>query len=110
MTNVHGVNVLKDSQSGQKEEVVGDMVILIKITNSRKWGLPTRTLNYTAEEEEMNLDTEINEGTNEEDEGKDRQISKRDSERKFDKTKIVPDIQFLDVKRKLVCYDKFSLN
>ena len=39
----------------------------------------------------MNLDTEINEGTNEEDEGKDRQISKRDSERKFDKTKIVPD-------------------
>ena len=30
----------------------------------------------------MNLDTEINEGTNEEDEGKDRQISKRDSERK----------------------------
>ena len=58
----------------------------------------------------MNLDTEINEGTNEEDEGKDRQISKRDSERKFDKTKIVPDIQFLDVKRKLVCYDKFSLN
>ena len=92
MANVHGVNVLKDSQSGQKEEVVGDMVIPIKIINARKWGLPTRTLNYIAEEEEMNLDTEIKEGTNEEDEGKDWQIVKRDSERKFDETKTVPDI------------------
>ena len=95
MANVHGVNVLKDSQSGQKEEVVGDMVILIKIINSRKWGLPTRTLNYTAEEEEMNLDKEIKEGTNEGNEGEDWQIVKRDSERQFYETIILPDIQIL---------------
>ena len=87
--------MLKDSQSGQKEEVVGDMVILIKITNSRKWGLPTRTLNYTAEEEEMNLDKEIKEGTNEGDEGEDWQTVKRDSERQFYDTIILPDIQIL---------------
>lgn len=95
MTNVHGVNVLKDSQSGQKEEVVGDMVILIKIINARKWGLPTRTLNYVAEEEEMNLDKEIKEGTNEGNEGEDWQIVKRDSERQFYDTIILPDIQIL---------------
>ena len=95
MTNVQAVNVLKDSQSGQKEEVVGDMVILIKITNSRKWGLPTRTLNYVAEEEEMNLDKEIKEGTNEGNEGEDWQIVKRDSERQFYDTIILPDIQIL---------------
>ena len=89
MSNVHGVNVLKDSQLGQQEEVVGDMVILINIINARKWGLPTRTLNYIAEEEEMNLDTEIKEGTNEEDEGEDWQIVKRDSERQFYETKTL---------------------
>ena len=83
MANVHGVNVLKDSQSGQKVEVDGDMVIPIKIIKARKWGLPTRTLNYVAEEEEMNLDKEIKEGTNEGDEGEDWQIVKRDSERQF---------------------------
>ena len=95
MANVHGVNVLKDSQSGQKEEVVGDMVIPIKIINARKWGLPTRTLNYVAEEEEMNLDKEIKEGTNEGNEGEDWQIVKRDSERQFYETIILPDIQIL---------------
>ena len=95
MTNVHGVNVLKDSQSGQKVEVDGDMVIPIKIINDRKWGLPTRTLNYVAEEEEMNLDKEIREGTNEGKEGEDWQIVKRDSERQFYDTIILPDIQIL---------------
>ena len=95
MTNVQAVNVLKDSQSGQKEEVVGDMVILIKIINARKWGLPTRTLNYVAEGEEMNLDKEIKEGTNEGDEGEDWQIVKRDSERQFYETITLPDIQIL---------------
>ena len=89
LSNVHGVNVLKDSQSGQQEEVVGDMVILINIINARKWGQPTRTLNYIAEEEEMNLDTEIKEGTNEEEEGEDWQIVKRDSERQFYETKTL---------------------
>ena len=89
MANVHGVNVLKDSQSGQKVEVDGDMVIPIKIINVRKWGLPTRTLNYTAEEEEMNLDKEIKEGTNEGNEGEDWQIVKRDSERQFYETKTL---------------------
>ena len=95
MANVHGVNVLKDSQSGQKVEVDGDMVIPIKIINARKWGLPTRTLNYVAEEEEMNLDKEIKEGTNGGDEGEDWQIVKRDSERQFYDTIILPDIQIL---------------
>ena len=95
MANVHGVNVLKDSQSGQKVEVDGDMVIPIKIINARKWGLPTRTLNYVAEEEELNLDKEIKEGTNEGNEGEDWQIVKRDSERQFYDTIILPDIQIL---------------
>ena len=95
MANVHGVNVLKDSQSGQKVEVDGDMVIPIKIINARKWGLPTRTLNYVAEEEEMNLDKEIKEGTNEGNEGEDWQIVKRDSERQFYDTIILPYIQIL---------------
>ena len=95
MANVHGVNVLKDSQSGQKVEVDGDMVIPIKIINARKWGLPTRTLNHVAEKEEMNLDKEIKEGTNEGDEGEDCQIVKRDSERQFYETIILPDIQIL---------------
>ena len=95
MANVHGVNVLKDSQSGHKVEVDGDMVIPIKIINARKWGLPTRTLNYVAEEEELNLDKEIKEGTNEGNEGEDWQIVKRDSERQFYDTIILPDIQIL---------------
>ena len=95
MANVHGVNVLKDSQSGQKVEVDGDMVIPIKIINARKWGLPTRTLNYVAEEEEMNLDKEIKEGTNGGDEGEDWQIVKRDSERQFYETITLSDIQIL---------------
>ena len=95
MANVHGVNVLKDSQSGQKVEVDGDMVIPIKIINARKWGLPTRTLNYVAEGEEMNLDKEIKEGTNGGDEGEDWQIVKRDSERQFYETITLPDIQIL---------------
>ena len=85
-------------------------MVLIKITNARKWGLLIKTLNYIVEEEEMNLDTEVKEGTNEEDEGKNWQIVKRDSERKFDETKTVPDIQSLNLKRKLVWNDEFSLN
>ena len=59
----------------------------------------------------MNLDTGKKEGTNEEDdEYKDWQIVKRDSERKFHEMKTLPDVQFLNVKRKLVWNDKFSPN
>ena len=43
----------------------------------------------------MNLDREIKEGTNEGNEGEDWQIVKRDSERQFYETIILPDIQIL---------------
>ena len=57
---------------------------------ARKWEFQSRTLNHTTTGEETNLDTEIKEGTN--DEGKDWQIVKRNSERQVIKTKTLPEI------------------
>ena len=54
---------------------------------ARKWEFQSRTLNHTTTGEETNLDTEIKEGTNTDDEGKDWQIVKRNSERQVDETK-----------------------
>ena len=56
---------------------------------ARKWEFQSRTLNHTTTGEETKLDTEIKEGTNEEDEDEDWQIVKRDSERQFYETKTL---------------------
>ena len=59
---------------------------------ARKWEFQSRTLNHTTTGEETKLDTEIKEGTNKDDEGKDWQIVKRNSERQVIKTKTLPEM------------------